>query len=212
MMEVLNTLLVDLKEAYDQSDIKKYCQTNGHDWYYSLITSTLEKHGPMVIGFNWGASDNESYLPQSSIEKCGFEKADIGSLSRIFPYCQKYYGDDFLSKISQSNYCFFRSKIESQISNKDIQLCEPIFTKMIDVVKPSSVLCFSSKLRDKVITEDKIISSETHDICFKHGARNITYTAIKAVLDSNVEMKFLPHPNYPMKKEARDEAWEFCCG
>lgn len=39
----------------------------------------------------------------------------------------------------------------------------------------------------------------------------MTYEPIKATLTTGTEIKFLPHPNYPMKKEARDKAWEFCC-
>ena len=141
-----------------------------------------------------------------------FSQEDVGSLSRIFPYCKKYFGNDFMSSITQSNYCFFRSKTESQIKSSDIELCEPIFTRLIDVIKPSSVLCFSSKLRDFMLRNNKIVSIQSKEIKYTIGNSIITYNAIKATLTSGIEICCLPHPNYPMKGEARNEAWEFCYG
>ena len=208
---ILDNLLADLEKAYEQSDISKYCIEQGHEWFYSLVTTSMKTGGPLVLGFNWGASQNEKYKPQTAIEITNFRYEDIGSLSRIFPYCKKYFGHDFISTITQSNYCFFRSKNEAQISLRDIELCEPIFLNLIDAIKPSSILCFSSKLRDFMFNNDRIASKHSKDIKFLRGNSMITYKAIKATLRSGVEIRFLPHPNYPMKLEARNEAWEFCC-
>src|SRR5680860_1514247 len=116
MKTILDSLLIELEQVYKKSAIKKYCLKYDHEWHYSLLTTTMKSDGPLVLGFNWGASQGGKYEPQRSVNESEFASGDIGSLSRILPYCEKYFDIDFLSKISQSNYCFFRSECESQIS------------------------------------------------------------------------------------------------
>ena len=72
MESILNELLKDLDEAYNQSEIKKYCIKNGHEWYYSLVSTSLQSGGSLVLGFNWGASKDEKYKPQTSINNSRF--------------------------------------------------------------------------------------------------------------------------------------------
>lgn len=211
MKAALNSLLLEVAQAYDISEIKQTCLNEGYEWHYSLVTTNMKPRAPLIIGFNWGASNAEKYEPQHSIEGSDLSRQDIGSLSRIAPYCEKYFGLDFLSKASQSNYVFFRSQMENQIKSTDIDLCEPIFEKLIVTLEPSLILCFSSKLRDYLIKNKKLASSESKNISYKRGKLVIAYEAIKATLNSGIEIKFLPHPNYPMKGVARAEAWEFCC-
>jgi len=212
MESALTELLTDLEEAYSKSEIRKHCIDNGYEWFYSLVSSSLQPGGPLILGFNWGASKDEKYKPQKSISKTDFSKEDVGSLSRIFPYCKKYFGSEFISKITQSNYCFFRSKTEKQIKSIDIALCEPIFIRLIEIIEPSYVLCFSSKLRDFMLRNNKISSKQSKIIKYTRGKSIVIYETIKATLNTGIEICFLPHPNYPMKGEARSEAWEFCCG
>lgn len=214
MKNELHALLSEVAVAYEQSEIKKICEVGNFEWHYSLITGTLVKGGPLILGYNWGASQNETYKhkPQTTIENAIFKTQDVGSLKRIFPYCEKYFGTDFLEQTSQSNYCFFRSKNEGQISNKDIALCEPIFEKLISTLAPSYILCLSSKLRDYLISGNKLKDIESTNIHFRRGNVDTTYQAMKAKLKSGATIVFLPHPNYPMKKEAREQAWAFCCG
>lgn len=212
MESEFNALLDDLAYAYDKSDIKKYCEKNDHDWNYSLVTSTLEKEGPLVVGFNWGAAKKDRYKPQSFVEKSNFETVDVGSISRIYSYCRMYFGNEFLSKVSQTNYCFFRSHKESEISVRDVNLCEPIFDKLVELIEPSVVLCLSSKLRDYLLSSGRLGSIQSKDIKFMHGDSERTLTTIKAEFPSGANICFLPHPNYPLHKHVRDAAWEFCCG
>lgn len=211
LQTIFSELLVELSQLYEVSDIKEFCVKNGFEWHYSLVTTTMESGGPLILGFNWGASLKQKYMPETSIEKSDFLNADVGSLSRIFPFCEKYFGADFLTKISQSNYCFFRSQTESQITSKDIALCEPVFEKLINAIQPSLILCFSSKLRDYLISNNKILSSELKEITFKRGSSVVTYSTMRAILSTGIEIKFLPHPNYPIRQNARAQAWEFCC-
>ncbi len=114
MKSILDSLLAELGPVYEQSDIRHYCLSHGHEWHYSLITTTMRKGGPLILGFNWGASQGEQYSPQAAIEPTVFKGSDVGSLARIFPYCEKYFGKDFLDNTSQSNYCFFRSHNEAK--------------------------------------------------------------------------------------------------
>jgi hypothetical protein len=117
MKKTLDELLIEVGNAYEQSDIRKLCLEEGYEWHYSLITTSMKPNGPLVLGFNWGASKGGVYKPQLSVNKSDFSREDVGSLARIFPYCEKYFGYDFLSDLSQSNYCFFRSHKEGQISD-----------------------------------------------------------------------------------------------
>jgi hypothetical protein len=213
MREKLNALLEKLGPIYETSDIKKFCNNSKehHEWSYSLVTTSLEQSAPLILGFNWGASQNEKYSCQQSIEKTDFKKEDVGSLKRIYPFLDKYYGKDFLSNVSQSNYCFFRSKTENQIEEPDIERCRSIFTELIEILAPSSIICLSAKLRKHLIDTNQVHALQEKTINFKRGAAEIEFVAVRGKLASGVDIKFLPHPNYPMKRDARSEAWKFCC-
>jgi hypothetical protein len=210
MIKELNKLLVELSAKYDQSDIKSYCNENGFKWEYYLIQSTLEKNGPLLLGFNWGASQTEEYSPQSEITKTDFSTADSGSIKRSFKYLKKYFGESFLSLMTQSNYCFFRSHTEREITQHDISLCEPTFNKMISLLEPSIIISMSSQLREYLIKNERLIDIESKIIKFQRGKSLVSIQAIKAKLLDGTKICFLPHPNYPIKGEARDLAWDYC--
>lgn len=101
MREKLNALLEKLGPIYETSDIKK------EGWSYSLVNTSMEHSAPLIFGFNWGVAQNEKYSSQQTIEKTNFEAADVGSLKRIHPFIRQHFGQDYLSKVSQLNYCFF---------------------------------------------------------------------------------------------------------
>lgn len=206
MREKLNALLEKLGPIYETSDIKK-----GHEWSYSLVNTSMEHSAPLILGFNWGVAQNEKYSSQPPIEKTNFETADVGSLKRIYPFIRKHFGEDYLSKVSQSNYCFFRSKIEDQIKEADIERCRSIFTELIEILAPSSIICLSAKLRKHMIDTNQVCDQQEKAIKFRRGSSEIEFVAVRGKLASGVDIKFLPHPNYPMKREARSAAWQFCC-
>ncbi len=83
MQAELSKLLSELGKVFSNSDIKEYCLINGHQWSYSLVSTTLEQNGPLVIGFNWGASKGEDYSPQKEIKKTNFLTEEVGSLSSV---------------------------------------------------------------------------------------------------------------------------------
>lgn len=211
MREKLNALLKKLGPIYDASDIKKVCKDESLEWGYSLVTSAMERSAPLILGFNWGATQNEKYSNQKFVEKTNFETEDVGSLKRIFPFIRNYFGEEYLSKVSQSNYCFFRSKSESQINDSDIKRCRIIFSELIKILEPSAILCFSSQLRKYLIGANQVCDIKEKTIKFERGSRKIEFIAVRGKFASGVEIKFLPHPNFPMKRDARLEAWQFCC-
>jgi hypothetical protein len=204
----LEALLRDLADVYPRSRIAAECLKNGDEWFYSLATTTLRTGGPMVVGFNWGVS--KDHRPQFDIMPADFSKEDVGSLVRIFPYCREAFGEGFLSNVTQTNYCFFRSKTEGQISNDDLALCEPLFDRLLRIVQPSSILCLSTRLRGYLQRTGKLTDMSALPIAFVRGTRTVTYHVLKARMINGTPISFLPHPNYPMTATARTQAWRFC--
>ena len=211
MKEKLNELLQQLGPIYDASDIKKTCEKDSLKWGYSLVTSALERSAPLILGFNWGANQKESYANQKLVEKTNFEKEDVGSLTRIFPFIRNYFGEEYLSKVSQSNYVFFRSKTESQITPVDIERCRPVLIKLIEILEPSAIICLSAKLRKHLLDSNQVSELREKVIKFNRGSRLVEFVACRGTFTDDVEIKFLPHPNFPMTRDARLEAWKFCC-
>lgn len=193
----LEKLLGDVKAAYDKSDIKKL----EPNWSYALITGSLEQNKPLLIGFNWGAAENKKYSPQDSCTAKSLDKEDLGSMKRVFSFCEKY-KRGLLNQASQTNFCFFRSKSADQITLKDLYLCEPIFNELLDCLKPSIILCFSSHLRCHL--SPRVVNYEPKKIGLPRG----NYEAGKGRF-GKVKIGFLPHPNYPIRGDAREEAWNF---
>ena len=211
MKERLNELVKQLGQVHDASDIKSWCKENDQTWGYSLVTSAMEKSAPLILGFNWGANEGEKYPNQESLEATNFETQDVGSLKRIFPLVRHYFGEEYLSKVSQSNYCFFRSNTESQITPADIERCRPVFVKLIEILEPSAIICFSAKLRKHLIDTNQVSDLREKAIKFKRGSSLVEFVACRGKFTSGVDIKFLPHPNFPMTREARLETWKFCC-
>lgn len=210
MRNKLEFLLNELNAAHRKSDIAVACEKSGRSWGYSLITTSLKPDRPMLVGFNWGAAAGKSYENQKSIESEALLDQDLGSFKRIVPYTEKFIGCGSMVDASQTNYCFFRSHSESEISQTDINLCKPIFRDLLFVVKPSMILCFSSKLRDHLIEDGQVYNLKTTSITFKRGVLDIEYIVKKGSLNGDINIYFLPHPNYPMRKTAREKAWLFC--
>lgn len=210
MKNQLRELLPLIEQAYDQSRIKKWCKENNHEWSWSLITGACRRNSPLIVGFNWGAAQGEIYASDKDINENLLSGEDLGSMTRIIPYFKRHLTHDDFDRASQTNYCFFRSHTEREISEYDLELCRPIFNSLIEIMRPSVALCFSSKLRHHMIKEKSIIEFEHEEVVFTHGGKQLTYAAAKGRLASGVKIAFLPHPNYPMRKAARDAAWDFC--
>ena len=205
-----------IKNAYVDSDISKHCQKENLNWSYSICSTKIVPNNPLIVGFNWGAEDSISYQPQEIPSK-SFEGIynDLGSFKRVVPFLKEYISDDVITTIGQTNYCFFRSKIESQITENDLILCRPIFMELLILTKPKYLLVFSSRLR-KYLTSLYAFSIIDSKQCVFYRGKNrtkVVFDAIKGKLKIDGSHKeiiiyILPHPNYPIKKEARRKAWE----
>jgi hypothetical protein len=219
MKEELEDLLKELNEAYEKSDNKnsKYCLDKGRKWGYELVQSGLIENKPMVIGFNWGVDntwkdyiDGKAYQHQTSIRKQNFMQINMASLKRAMNMCYERFENIDFADGSHSNFCFFRSEKEDQISTKDIDLCTPIFTKLMKIIKPSVVFCFSSKARNFLMEANLIVEKQEKIIIKKRGNRRYSFKVVKGKLSSNADVYCLPHPNSKIIKEVREEAWRFC--
>lgn len=218
MKDELNKLLVKLNQAYLESDNinNRFCFDNNRKWGYELILTACLEQEPMIIGFNWGVDNTwdeyingRAYENQKDIEEVNFTKIHMGSLERVKPYMKKYFPEVNLNKGSHSNFCFFRSEKESQITEKDINLCIPIFNEMIEIVKPSVIICLSSRARDYFWSKNLFIDPKEKIIRYKtKTGKNRTVKAVKAHVGKS-KIYCIPHPNSKISTEARKIAWQF---
>ena len=204
----LMQLLDEVGKAYLESDIRLVCDK----WYYALVTSIPTIGGPLLVGLNWGVDENYCHSPQTNISKCDLTKEDLGSMVRVLPFIERYYGKDLVSQLAQTNYNFFRSKYGSQLNAKDYELCGPIFDKLLELVQPSVLIATSSDLRKYLLASGKLVDVELHSIKFKRGQSETSCIVAKARFKNGSKIRFLPHPNYRIPKTVREQAWEFCCG
>lgn len=201
-----NELLYETKQAYALSDIA----FKNEDWYYSITATKFSKNKPLIVGFNWGAEANYKYTPQYEYPFATFSGIydDLGSLKRTMPFFYAYYTHAVTGM--QTNYCFFRSQEEKQISNRDIELSRPLFEKYLDYVDPSTMISFSSKLRDYFIEKGLITERKSLYIRYIKGKTEVVKA--KYVLNSGkiIDFVYIPHPMARISNEDRDRAWEFC--
>ncbi len=218
MKDELEKLLNELSCAYEKSDIKnnKYCIENKRKWGFELIQSALLENKPMIIGFNWGVDktwkkyiNGDEYNNQLSIQKRSILKIEMGSLQRSVNMCKKHFPSIDFTDGSHSNFCFFRSEMENQISYHDIDLCKGIFLRMLEIVNPSVVFIFSSKAR-KYMLENKLIQNVKEKKIYGKHKRSNSFTVARGCLSNGANAFFLPHPNSRISKEIRNEAWKFC--
>jgi len=220
MKEKLEILLTELNSVYESSDIKKYCIEKKKKWGCSLIESSLLENKPLIIGFNWGVDKKWipyqkgiEYQNQTKIEKRdniteykGFVKKMMNSFRKYFPK-NEFPQFDF-ERASHSNFCFFRSERECQISEKDIRLCTPIFEKMIAIIKPNIIFCFSGKAR-KYLLDNNMIKNKTERNIKSATNEKSKNCTVAIGLYNEIPIFCLPHSSYRLTKETRDKAWKF---
>lgn len=208
-MNELNTedLFEELDAAFEKSDIKQLAEMNRCEWNYSLTSTPLYQNSLLLIGFNPGAAKDYPYSKQSSLPEENFLLQDLGSFRRIVPFLKMYYPDETIAKIVQINYCLFRSSKESEISPKDKMLCEPIFFKLLSLLKPKQVISFSASLRQHFLNHKELFAvTFDNQILSNKGMINTTVGELK-INSGKIPIGFLPHPNYPLIKSARETAW-----
>jgi hypothetical protein len=214
-VDFYKSLLIKTGEAYQKSDIKNH-EANKADWAYSVTATRIEKGQPLIIGFNWGAdaaweAKGNKFGPQDPDKyPIGFFKEyydELGSFKRTIPYFEKYYDDGIYAM--QTNFCFFRSAQENQISQKDIELSKPLFHEYLKFAEPTRLISFSSSLRDYFIEKSYIDNIKTTEINYRKS--KILIIKGDYIADGmNIPYVYLPHPNAMIKRVEREKAWEFC--
>jgi len=212
---LIQQLFADTQIAFNNSPIKKYAEANGHQWNYSISATRFIEETNLIIGFNWGASGNDPYEPQKEIPKQNFkelyDKNDLGSLQRIYlPLKQKFPTED-IDNAMQTNFCFFRSKTEAEITSEDLLLSTPLFQQLLNVIKPKRILGFSKKLQSYCI--ESALCSDLEEAAFQSNKRTLhTAKGNLKLNETAVPIYFLPHPNAKFTSIARKQAWDFCFG
>ncbi len=189
-------------KAWDESDIKK----RHPEWAWSLAATQLYTDSLVIVGFNWGAAQMEKYDPQESLPDQPWLQQDLGTLSRTIPYLRKYFPDIDLDKVVQTNYCFFRSPEQSDITSDDIDRCHPLFMDLLKDLQPKQVLIFSSVLRDRI--KDQLSNRKIAEI--PSGDRTaIAIRASWSIGGREIPVGIVPHPNNAITGEAREKCWEW---
>ena len=206
-----NELLYEVRQAYLLSDV--YKNYKDKEWYYSITSTRFSKNKPLIVGFNWGVDNNwikkgNKYSPQCQYPFTNFEGLydDLGSFKRVIPFFHNYFPAALSG--TQTNFCFFRSEIDKQITKSDIELCKPIFEKLISYLNPSCIISFS---RNNLFLSQKNIEIET--IGIPSGNKTLFVSKGKININkSHIDFYNLPHPESRFKNEAREKAWNYCFG
>lgn len=210
-------LLDETRIAFEKSGIKAYSNEKDKVWHYSVCATPLKPDRLLLIGFNWGARTGEKYEPQLDMPEKGFMEMankDLGSFKRVKRYLKQYCPGD-LNEVGQSNFCFFRSEKDGQISAKDLELSTPLFEKLLQLAPPKAILGFSSRLRDHLLASDGFRVKSQEELPYERGGKAFRCKVVKGELqvdEQRIPVSLLPHPNSPLPGAVREQAWAFCFG
>ncbi len=213
MIADIRQLFAETSLAFDKSPIKEFAIENNFKWYYSISSTRLERNNSVIVGFNWGASKDCFYGSQTELPAENFKELydnkGLGSLQRVYQLLKQYFPEDDIDNCIQTNFCFFRSKKQSQITVSDLELSTPLFEKLLGSIKPKRIIGFSNKLRQNFLQKKLCSSVKTSNI----SSNRKTLLVVKGTYvigDEEIPIYFLPHPNAQFTGQARQQAWEFC--
>ena len=213
MTDEIQQLFEETKIAFENAPIKKYAEQNNLHWSYSICSTKLQQNCNLLIGFNWGAAKDFKYLAQSEIPgdtfKQLYDKKELGSFQRLYDPLNEYLKNGDVDNFSQTNFCFFRSATEAQITKDDLKLSTPLFEKLIQIIAPKKIIGFSSTLRNYFLDNNLCTSLQQKSIIFNNKTLLVCKGTYK-IKETETPIYFLPHPNAQLTSEARKEAWEFC--
>jgi len=204
-----NELLYEVRQAYYLSDV--YINNKAKEWYYSITATKFSKNKPLIIGFNWGVDNNwiqkgNKYAPQCDYPFSVYSGLydDLGSFKRTINLFHEYLPSALSG--TQLNICFFRTEHENQITKKDLDLCKPIFKKIVNYLNPSCIISFTRKTHFLTSKDSQIKTTE-----IPNGKSTLFVSKGKVKINKElIDFYNLPHPNYPVNGEARTKAWEEC--
>ncbi|GJM29380.1 MAG: hypothetical protein DHS20C17_20150 [Cyclobacteriaceae bacterium] len=210
-VDFFKNLLSDIDNAYQKSGV--YREYGDKNWGYNAAISRFVKKSTVIIGFNggvdqsWTAKGNV-YGPQKEYPIRNFAELydELGSLKRVVGLFQEFHPE--ANKGVQINYCFFRSEGEGQITWHDLELCAPIFKRLIEYLEPNEIITFSRSLHDYFsrnklldVVEGNFVSNNRSVACSKGNVK---------IGNKRIPYSNLPHPNYPITTESRRKAWKYC--
>lgn len=203
-----NSLLIETEQAYSNSNI--YRTDLVKKGQYSVLATSIFKGSPLILGFNWGAAKALTYSKQTEYPFRMFSSSpyDLGSLKRTLPYFEKYYPEALHGM--QSNYCFFRSEKENQITANDLKLSQKLINQLISYSQPSSIISFSSKLRDYFLANHFIDNVKTTKLDYKDRNVIAIQGTFNQIIGKEIQFYYLPHPMAQISNEIRKQLWEFC--
>lgn len=111
-----------------------------------------------------------------------------------------------IEHITWTNFCFFRSYSDQQLTNNDFHLTEPIFEKLLKVIKPKEIICVSKDLYNFLNNKNLLTNKKEKKIKINSKSE---YIVVKAKL-FNYNFFCLPHPNFSATTLGRKECWDFC--
>ena len=211
-IEFFNQLIKKTKIAFDKSDVKKLKDNKG--WGYAVTATMFKKNWPLIIGFNWGVDSKwvnagNEYGSQENYPFRHFESNydEMAPLNKTIPFFYEYFNEALGGM--HTNFCFFRSEKENQISDKDLELSSELFYEYLNYTQPSCVISFSNSLKNYFINTGKLEDLKPKEI----RSNNKTIRPLRAKLklnDEKIDFIYLPHPNSIITSEAREAAWKYC--
>lgn len=209
----IQRLFIETKTAFEKSSIKNFAVANNLNWHYAISPTRLTTGNNVIVGFNWGAADNCAYKPQTQIPAKSFkelyDQKELGSFQRLYLPLKEFFPHEDIDNCLQTNFCFFRSKEENQITPAYLALSTLLFQKLLDIVKPKRIIRFSNKLRDYFLDNKLCSQLESLNIP-SNGKTLFVVKGFYCVNGQNIPVFFLPHPNAQFTTEARQAAWDFC--
>lgn len=109
---------------------------------------------------------------------------------------------------NHSNFCFFRSNNEKQITERDIKICEPIFEDFIAHLKPKIIFGYSDRLCDYLISNGRI--KYLNEKKLSNGNTSVfLYQGFMRLNGWWTYINLLPHPSNRQYKEKKTTLWNF---
>ena len=204
-----NQLLYEVRQAYYLSNV--YLKNKDKEWYYSITATKFSRNKPLIIGFNWGVDNKwiekgNKYTPQCNYPLSNFTGIydELGSFKRTINLFHQYFTSALYG--TQLNYCFFRSENEKQITKEDLELCKPIFEKIVNYLEPRCIISFTRKTHFLTSIDSQITTQE-----IPNGKSTLFVSKGKVLINEKlIDFYNLPHPNHQVNSEARSKAWEKC--
>ncbi len=202
--------------AFEKAPIRKYAQANGLQWNYSISSTRLTEGTNLIVGFNWGVDPNLPHPAQTEIPDFSFkelyDKKELGSLQRIYLPLKERFREEEINNSVQTNFCFFRSRVEAEITVEDLALSTPLFLQLISIIKPKRILGFSKRLQRYCIESNLCSQVETASFPSNKRTLHVAKGFLKQSDGLATPIFFLPHPNAKFTSIARKNGWDFCFG